>query len=283
MPEKIMPGPLQDSTCCRESTCIHTRKIFDSCQSKDCIEDLRLYLTSCSQAIADRALSLRANSAELLYVYINVEPVGFNRGFYTIDLRYFYRITADAFVGAARPTEIVGLAVFDKRAVLFGSESCARVFSSRTVVDGLDYQNLIGGNLPIAVVEAVDPILLNIKLVDPCTCPCHCCEGEITEIPPAILSLFDGDLVLGDNGSRRVYVTLGQFTLLRLERDTQLLIPFYDYCMPEKECDGSGCCSCDKDPCELFQQVQFPVKDFFPPTCSGGIEPQQPPKHGCCK
>ena len=32
----------------RESTCIHTKKIYDSCQAKDCVEDLRLYpLLSC--------------------------------------------------------------------------------------------------------------------------------------------------------------------------------------------------------------------------------------------
>ena len=40
---------------------------------------------------------------------------------------------------------------------------------------------------------------------------------------------------------RRVYVTLGQFSIVRLERDSQLLIPVYDYCMPEKECtSGNG-------------------------------------------
>ena len=38
----------------------------------------------------------------MLYAYIDVEPVGFNRGYFTVDVRYFYRVTADAFVGAAR-------------------------------------------------------------------------------------------------------------------------------------------------------------------------------------
>ena len=73
----------------------------------------------------------RPGCAELLYAYIDVEPVGFNRGFYTVDVRYFYRVTADAFVGAARPVEISGLCVFDKRVILFGSEGSAKVFSSQ--------------------------------------------------------------------------------------------------------------------------------------------------------
>ena len=111
MPEKVVPGPVQDAACIREAVCIHTKKIYDSCRDKDCIEDLRFYPTQSSQCAIDRAISIKAGTAELLYVYIDVEPVGFNRGFYTVDVRYFYRVTADAFVGAARPVEICGLAV----------------------------------------------------------------------------------------------------------------------------------------------------------------------------
>ena len=120
---------------------------------KDCVEDLRLYPTVSSQAVIDRAISLKAGQAELLYAYIDVEPVGFNRGYFTVDVRYFYRVTADAFVGAARPVSICGLAVFDKRAILFGSEGSAKVFSSNSRADDLDEQNLMSTNLPVAVVK----------------------------------------------------------------------------------------------------------------------------------
>ena len=88
-------------------------------------------------------------------MYIDVEPVGFNRGFYTVDVRYFYRVTADAFVGAARPVEVSGLCVFDKRVILFGSEGTAKIFSSQTSLEGLDEQMLRQSNLPTAVVEVV--------------------------------------------------------------------------------------------------------------------------------
>ena len=79
--------------------------------------------------------------------------MSFHRGFYTVDVRYFYKVTADAFVGAARPVEVCGLCVFDKRVILFGSEGSAKVFSSDLSVDGLDEQNLRKTNLPTAVVE----------------------------------------------------------------------------------------------------------------------------------
>ncbi len=259
MPEKVVPGPVQDSACIREAVCIDTKKIFDSCKDKDCIEDLRFYPTQDSQGAIDRAVSVKAGKAELLYVYINVEPIGFNRGFYTVDVRYYYRVTADAFVGAARPVEITGLCVFDKRVVLFGSESSAKVFTSDSS-DILDAQ-IQKCNAPTAVVEAVDPIVLNLKLVDVCDCrPCDC---EITEIPPSICSCFCSDLNFGHE-SRRLYVTLGQFSIIRLERDTQLLTPIYDYCLPEKECACDP--GCEDDPCEIFRRVKFPVDEFFPPN-----------------
>lgn len=35
MPDKMMPGPVQDAACIREAVCIHTKKIYDSCKEKD--------------------------------------------------------------------------------------------------------------------------------------------------------------------------------------------------------------------------------------------------------
>ena len=263
MPEKVMPGRVQVTACIREAVCIHTRKIFDSCKDKDCIEDLRFYPTMGSQAAIDRAVSIKAGSAELLYVYMDVEPVSFHRGFYTVDVRCFYRVTADAFVGAARPVEVCGLAVFDKRAVLFGSDGGAKVFSSGDG-DGAQVQCVPRAAAPDAVVEAVDPLILNLKLVDVCECrPCDC---TCFDIPAAVADCFGEELVMSGD-IHRAFVTLGQFSIIRMERDTQLLIPAYDYCIPTKECncnDGDDCRQ--TDPCELFRQVQFPVNEFFPPN-----------------
>ena len=67
MAETVYPGPVSDLSAVREATCIHTKKIFDSCQSKDCIEDLRLYPTQSSQPIIDQALSVKAGRARLLH------------------------------------------------------------------------------------------------------------------------------------------------------------------------------------------------------------------------
>ena len=96
MPDKVMPGPIEDPSGIREAVCIHTRKIYDSCRDKDCIEDLRFYPKMQYVDVINRALSVKGGSARLLYVYVDVEPVSFNRGFYTVDMRFFYSVTLQA-------------------------------------------------------------------------------------------------------------------------------------------------------------------------------------------
>jgi hypothetical protein len=258
MPDRVLPGPVQENACIREAVCVHTRKVYDSCKDKDCIEDLRLCPTRESQCYIDNAVSVRAKSAKLLYVKIDVEEITFNRGYYTVDLRYFYKIKGEAFSLVSRPSEISGLAVFDKRVILFGSEGSAKVFTSKTTSHGHDTPTVEGTNLPIGVVEAVDPIVLGMKLVD--VCDHHKSDPGIFEIPGFVAESFGSELMF-DHTARRVLVTLGQFSIIKLERDTQLLIPSYDYCMPDKECIGSN----EEDPCTLFARIHFPVDEFFPP------------------
>ena len=166
MPENVMPGPVCDLGNVREAVCIHTRKIFDSCRDKDCVEDLRFYPTAAAQEVLSTSQMIKGGTAELLYVYTDVEPVTFNRGFYSVDMRFYYRVTLQVCTGTPRYTEVEGLCVFDKRCILFGSEGNAKIFSSDTVFDELDVPGRIRTNLPIAVVEAVDPIVLDTRVAE---------------------------------------------------------------------------------------------------------------------
>ena len=249
----------------QEALSIHTRKITDSCRDKDCIEDLRVYLTRGSQAILDASAGAKVRCADLLYTYIDVEPVAFDRNHYCIDVTFFYRILADAVVGNARPAALYGLAVFSKRAVLCGEESRAHIFTSDTRIHDADGLSRYSANRPTAVVEVLDPMVLSSKVREVCDCACK--ENTVTQIPTGILELFDEELVLSGE-SRRLFVTLGQFSVIRLERDAQLVVPVLDYSLPTKECcDAPGCA---EDPCEMFSRIPFPVKQFAPTGCDGG-------------
>ena len=251
MPDKVNPGPVNKDAVIREAVSINTRKIFDSCRDKDCIDDLRVYPTESSQTYIESALSIRPRSAELLYCAVNVEPISFNRGYFTVDCTYFYRLKGETFPGGQ---SVQGLAVFDKRAMLFGSEGSAKTFSSEDPAPSVEIDDL-----PVAVVNSVDPIALHMKLVD--TESLSPTELEQRAIPAFIADAFPEPLVLTDT-ARRWFATIGQFSIIRLERDTQLLIPAYEYSLPEKECPGAS----EDDPCELFSRIRFPVEEFFPPN-----------------
>ncbi len=47
---------------------------------------------------------------------------------------------------------------------------------------------------------------------------------------------------------------------MKLEREVQLLMPVYDNCIPDKQCEASS-----EDPCEVFERFRFPVEEFTPP------------------
>ncbi|MCI8501254.1 MAG: hypothetical protein HFJ85_03345 [Oscillospiraceae bacterium] len=246
----------------KEAVCIETARIYDSCSAKDCFEDLQVYFPDSAQGIIDAAMSVKSKKASVLNVYMDVEPVAFNKGFYSVDVTFFFKVTVEAFTSpVCAPTEVTGLAVFTKKVILYGSEGNVATFSTdTTVVNQLDY---CGNNLPTAGIQVVEPIFLSVKLCD----RSEMCYEPCVSIPAAIAAQFDGDFGTV-SPTKAVYVTLGLFSIVNLQRKVQLLVPVYDYCIPQKEC----CCSTD-DPCEVFRGIKFPVDEFFPPRMCGADKP----------
>jgi len=276
MGERMMSG-FTNSNGFKEAVCINTEKVYDSCRDRDCLEDLRVYLCSSSQAVIDKAVSVKAKCAELIWVYIDVECVPFNRGFYTVDIRFYFKVTLDAYICVGKPKEIEGMCVYDKRVILFGSEGNAKIYSSKYTPCEADAQLMYKTNLPKATVEVVGPIALGAKLIEP-NDNCCCCECDKTSVPDFVCCCFNEDLAFDDD-HKKVAVTLGLFSIVRLERTVQLLVPAYDFCIPEKECVISG----EDNPCHLFSKIKFPTDEFFPPEfCNfkdaGGADADC----GCC-
>ena len=56
---------------------------------------------------------------------------------------------------------------------------------------------------------------------------------------------------------------IGLFIIVQIVRNVQMLIPAYDFCIPEKECVTSS-----DNPCELFRRIEFPTNEFFPPRAT---------------
>lgn len=254
---KVMPGPLSGRECLKNAVCINTPQIYDSCRSKDCASDLRVYLSSCGQSLIDRAVSVRPKKTDIMCCQLDVEAVPFNKGFYSVDVKYFLKSSFDVFYGCGTPQTIEGVSVCSKRTILYGSEGSARIYSSDYKADEYDEQMAMKTNLPRAVIEVVDPIALSCRIDSDSD---RGSDVDVAALSNNIGRMFGGDLV-DSNGGNKLYVTVGIFSILRLERDTQLLIPSYDFYIPKKECT----CGDEEDPCTFFNRISFPSDEFAPP------------------
>lgn len=273
MQDKCCENSMGCGTNFREAVCIHTDKVIDSCRDKDCLENIRVYLTQEGQEVVDRAINVKCTKAEIIWVFNDIESVPFNRGFYSIDLKYFFRVCLQVFTGVGKPITVEGLATFDKKVILFGSEGNAKIFSSKYKQNSFDTQLWKKTNMPYAVVEVVEPIALGAKVVDVRNDKnCCCCDDDIdiSSVPDSVCRIFDDALVVGGE-CKRVFVSLGVFSIVKLERHVQLLVPSYDYCVPKKECVGAT----DDNPCDLFERIEFPMEEFYPPEKCEFLEPCQ--------
>ena len=263
---------VSDFSNVREAVCISTQKIMDACRDQDCMENVPVYLTAESQNTLECATSVKARSAELLYASVDVEPVGYQEGYYSVSIQYYYRVIADAVLCAVKPVTIYGLAMSSKQAMLYGGQGRAGTFTSNGTRTAQQ---------PTGVVEAVDPVILCAKIVELCHCgPQPVCTCGEAALPEGVTAAFDDQLVF-TGMNRQLQVTLGQFSLVRLERQTQLLIPSYDYCMPSKACTEGGA-GAKETPCEAFAKMKFPVSAFFP-TREDTTLCREPQGSCCCQ
>lgn len=244
-----------NSGCFREAVCIDAYRVYDSCADKDCLENLRVHFTEAGQHVIDGACNVRIKDVDVITVYVNLEPVPFNKGFYSVDMTFFFEVNLDVFLAPTScPVNVSGLSMYSKKVILFGSEGNVKIFTSGACQDDVD-TTVATGNLPKASVQVAEPIGLSAKIT--CDKPKNC--EPACRIPESICRRYGGEFLTSNNGNI-VYVTLGIFTIVQIERSVQMLVPTYDFCLPEKEC-----LSTSDDPCELFSKLEFPTDEFFPP------------------
>lgn len=253
----------ENERCFKDAVCVDAGRVYDSCCDRDCLEDLIVYLSAGDQRLVDTALNARVRSAELNGVFIDVEPETFNKGYYSVNMTFYFNITADVVSVGAGMNTVEGIAFFEKKVILYGGEGSALIYSSQYLRDEPDDQLVVGGNLPRAVCQTVDPIVLSSRITP---------GGPFDNIPqfpePVIARLGVEGFAPADNAIRFLEVTLGLFTVVQLIRNVQMLIPVYDFCIPQKECVNTA-----DSPCERFSRIKFPTQEFFPPaepTSEGG-------------
>lgn len=241
-----------------EAVCIDTSRVYDSCADKDCLADLRVYFTDADQAIINDAISVRARSVDVINVFIEIEKVPFSTGYYSVDATYFFDVELDVYTSPlTSPQNVHGLSVFTKKSILYGGDGSVKVFSSE-FSPRVDTQNPSYSTNPRAKVQVATPIPLDARLCAVSDC-CNNLSAGVPTIPETVKGRYSGEFIITDTDPA-VRVTIGLFSIIRLERDVQLLIPAYDFCMPSKECANDA-----EDPCDAFRRIAFPVNEFFPP------------------
>lgn len=259
-----------------EMVSIETNRILDSCRDRDCFEDVKVLLTDFGNEILEHTTNIRAKSACITWTYIGIDPVRFNRGFYSVTVKFYIKIVFEACLCGGRSQEFEGIAVVEKKVILYGSESNVSIFKSNP--DASDYcaapdPCCSTKNVPIAIVEVVDPIILNSKVHEPEEC-CYCCCC-CNDIPDSVSARLNGKL--SDADGRYLTVSLGIFSVVRIVRPAQYLIQATEYCVPDKECVSAE----DDNPCALFRSMAFPTAEFCPPGYTPAKGEHNNGKCGC--
>ena len=155
---KFPCGALDKGSPRSEMVCIETNRILDSCRDRDCFEDVKVLLTDFGNEIIEHTTNVRAKDACISWTYIGIEPVKFNRGFYAVTIKFYIKIAVEACLCGGKAQEFDGIAVLEKRVILYGSESNVSIFKSNP--DASDYCAVpepccAGKNVPSAIVDAI--------------------------------------------------------------------------------------------------------------------------------
>lgn len=246
----------------KDEVCINVQRVYDTCKDKDCFSDLRVYLNPQDQKIVDNSINVRAHRSELIWTSVDLDPVPFNNGFYSVNILFFFMLEFEVYTGAGRPCIVRGLASCSKTVILFGSEGNSVTYSSKYSEINDIRQTKHTRNLPIAQVDVVDPIVLNAKTVPANVNGC-CSETDLQSLPQGVLCCFEDGLT--SSSERNLVVTIGVFSIVRIVREVQIMIPSSKFCLPDKECKPID----EEEPCSYFERLSFPTNEFFPPDYRG--------------
>ena len=263
MPDPRFSGPGGNAGA-REIYGIETNRILDACRDRDCFQDTPVMLTTIGKDLIANTNNVRVKNATITGTNITTDPVRFNRGFYTVDVKLYVTCECEACLPQGQTQEFEGVAVLDKRVVLFGGESNVSVFRSNRCGGFCSLPEPVTstcGN-PEAVVEVLEPIVLSAKVKEKKEHHCHCCCAA--DIPVEIADTVNGTLADDEDGRRFLAVSLGLFSVVRLVRPAQFLMQGSEYCLPEKECVAAA----EEDPCATFQNMPFPAAQFCPNATS---------------
>lgn len=225
---------IQNDTAC-SIVPVKVDRVFDSCSDKDCITNVQVHLEN--GELPASVCMVKTRCVSITNICMNVEPIPFNRGYFSVDITFTFGVELLAYEQACDcPMVLRGCATAAKSVILYGGEAGTKTFFSNGAHIGETNSCCEVVNLPTASVQCVEPIALETKIANVC------------------LNLEDA----GCCRQRSVVMTLGVFSVVELTRPVTMMIPAYPYSVPGKTC------SCETDsPCEIFSRIAFPTEEFL--------------------
>lgn len=230
--------------------CIITFKVYDSCRQQNCLDNgiigparAAANATYCNNSVTQgEIITPPCNAASVTISNLNVErvvivsktPSNFKVGYWDIDLKYVisYDLTFRDVNGDSLCT-VAAQSVYNKMVTLFGSATTNSVISTDLLTSAGNTIDL--NSDPFVWVES-KAVPLKVELgYDNCCCSCS------------------------DENADTVLVTIGLFTIIKLYRIVQLVVESKGFCIP-KECENNN-----NDPCDFFENLDFPMDIFAPP------------------
>lgn len=226
----------------RDAVPVKVNRVFDSCSDRDCIANVPVILDA--GELPPTVQLVKCKCVRVQDVCMRVEPVPFNRGFYNIDLTFTFRVELLCYTHACdTPCTMCGTVYASKSCILFGSEANTQTFYSNGMSTGTTDGCCDVVNLPTCNVQVVPPLALETKIGTICR-PIAPGQDAQPGVPPTI---------------RTVVMTLGVFSVTELTRPVTLLVPTFDYTIPQKECTTDT-----ETPCAVFDKMRFPTEEFAP-------------------
>lgn len=228
---------------CPDAVPIKVNRIFDSCSDRDCLSNVQILIDG--GELPANVTMVKSRCIKVSDICMNIEPVPFNKGFFSIDLTYTFRVELMAYErSCGSPTLITGTAYASKNVILYGGESSSKTFfSNGRHIGETDDTCCNTINLPTAAVQVVEPIALETRIG--MVCP-PCPDGSST------------------TPVRTVIMTLGLFSVVEVFRPVTVLVPTYEYTIPTKECHADT-----ESPCAVFDKIKFPAEAFSPGSVPG--------------
>jgi hypothetical protein len=257
---------------------IKAERVFDSCSDKDCLTDIPVTLDT--GVLPCQYTMVKCKNVWVENVNIDIEPLNFNRGFFSVDITYIFRVELCVYEKpTSQPVKIFGTASVSKNCVLYGSDVTTNAFS--TNADYINVVNSCSGDdikLPTATIQVAKPVILDARIGSYFwgnhhhhhhhhDCGCGGCP------PPPPSPCTPQPFVGGENqayqpempnpNTQLVYLTLGVFSVIELSRPVTVLASTYEYTIPTKECHNVS-----ESPCKAFDKLSFPIDEFSPQTLS---------------